>query len=52
VSSAGAQRTVRYSVDLLSPVDLGLLRHAEVMREDTAQPETVIATWECTELPL
>jgi hypothetical protein len=51
VRFAPAQGTVRYSVDLLSPVDLCLLRHAAVMRGETADRETVIADWECAELP-
>jgi hypothetical protein len=51
VSHAPSQRSVRYSIDLLSPVDIGLLRHAEVVHEAPGEHEAVIAEWVFAELP-
>jgi hypothetical protein len=48
VSYAAAHRPVRYTIDLLSPAELQLLRRAVVVRQD--EDEVVIA-FELTELP-
>jgi hypothetical protein len=42
---------VRYTVDLLSPAELQLLRRAVVVRGETGEPQTVIVDWEVVELP-
>lgn len=44
-------RRVRYTVDLLSPAELQLLRRAEVRHEDDDEPDTPIVVFELVELP-
>ncbi|MCU1376012.1 MAG: hypothetical protein JWO68_3298 [Actinomycetia bacterium] len=51
MSHGSSHRTTRYSIDLLSPVDIGLLRHAEVMHDEAGEDETVVADWVFGELP-
>ena len=48
MSYAAAHRQVRYTIDLLSPAELRLLRHAAVVRDDDEQP---IVAFELAELP-
>ena len=43
------QRSVRYSIDLLSPVDIQLLRRAVVISDPDT--ESAIVEWEFCELP-
>jgi hypothetical protein len=42
---------MKYSVDLLSPAELTLLRRAVIVHEDDAEPEVAVVGWELTELP-
>ena len=47
-----ARRAVRYTIDLMSPADLALLRHAVVIAgEPEHQPEVTIVAWNFRELP-
>ena len=45
-----ARKAVRYSIDLLSPADLALLRHAVVLDDDVEGESNVVA-WQYAELP-
>ena len=46
---SSARKAVRYSIDLLSPADLALLRHAVVL--DDPDHEVAVVDWQCDELP-
>ena len=48
VSYAAAHRQVRYTIDLLSPAELRLLRHAAILREPDEAP---VRDFELVELP-
>ena len=48
MSYAAAHRQVRYSIDLLSPAELRLLRHAAIVRDGDDEP---VVAFELTELP-
>jgi hypothetical protein len=50
-SFAPAQRRVQYTVDLLSPAELQLLRRAVVVHEGAEEVETPIVAFELVELP-
>ena len=48
MSYAAAHRQVRYTIDLLSPAELKLLRHAAIVRDDEDLP---VVAFELAELP-